>query len=166
MNSPNLILLIASLFTCYHEIDAIDCFKCVSIDGKNSLCEDPFHNNYSSEVLESPCWAGRKNRNGKFPASACIKLSGTFESSGVSMVVRDCALDSGSLTTDTELVRMSHCGAFYFDGDYISGCVQSCFEDACNNSNKINFSLSMLLSFLSLPLLIVNNLQLLPIPNT
>lgn len=48
------------------------------------------------------------------------------------MVVRDCALDSGSLTADTELVRMSHCGAFYFNDQYVSGCVQSCFQDACN----------------------------------
>jgi hypothetical protein len=24
-------------------------------------------------------------------------------------------LDSGTLTTDTEIIRMSHCGAFYFD---------------------------------------------------
>ena len=26
-----------------------------------------------------------------------------------------CALDSGTLTTDTEIIRMSHCGSFYFD---------------------------------------------------
>ncbi|RWS26527.1 uncharacterized protein B4U80_10790 [Leptotrombidium deliense] len=53
------------------------------------------------------------------------------------MFIRDCALDSGSLTTDTELVRMSHCGAFYFDSRYVKGCVQSCFEDACNYSPKL-----------------------------
>lgn len=47
-------------------------------------------------------------------------------------MVRDCALDSGSLTTDTELVRMSHCGAFYLDNEYVRGCVQSCFNDGCN----------------------------------
>jgi len=32
------------------------------------------------------------------------------------MVIRSCALDSGSLTLDTELVRMSHCGSFVMDG--------------------------------------------------
>lgn len=32
------------------------------------------------------------------------------------MVIRSCALDSGSLTMDTELVRMSHCGSFVMDG--------------------------------------------------
>lgn len=30
-------------------------------------------------------------------------------------MVRSCALDSGTLTTDTELVRMSHCGGFYYN---------------------------------------------------
>lgn len=50
------------------------------------------------------------------------------------MMVRDCALDSGSLTTDTEIVRMSHCGGFYFEDRYVKGCVQSCFEDACNHA--------------------------------
>lgn len=32
-------------------------------------------------------------------------------------MVRDCALDSGTLTTDTELIRMSHCGYYQFDGE-------------------------------------------------
>ena len=31
------------------------------------------------------------------------------------IMVRGCALDSGTLTTDTEIIRMSHCGSFYFD---------------------------------------------------
>ena len=31
------------------------------------------------------------------------------------MMVRGCALDSGTLTTDTEIIRMSHCGFFYFN---------------------------------------------------
>ncbi|XP_015792087.1 uncharacterized protein LOC107368726 isoform X2 [Tetranychus urticae] len=140
MSLSTILFTIVSFFTLYHSIGAIDCFKCVSFNGSNKMCEDPFHNNYSTEILESPCYAGRKSRNGVFPATACIKLSGVFDS-GVSMVVRDCALDSGSLTTDTELVRMSHCGAFYFDHRYVSGCVQSCFEDACNTSYTINLPL-------------------------
>ena len=56
----------------------IDCFKCVSINGTNPSCEDPFHNNYTSKLLERPCMGGRKGRNGLFPASACIKVSGTY----------------------------------------------------------------------------------------
>lgn len=31
------------------------------------------------------------------------------------LTVRGCALDSGTLTTDTEIIRMSHCGRFYYD---------------------------------------------------
>ena len=38
----------------------------------------------------------------------------TADGSGTIMV-RGCALDSGTLTTDTEIIRMSHCGSFYFD---------------------------------------------------
>ena len=56
----------------------IDCFKCVSLNGTNPSCEDPFHNNYTSNILERPCMGGRKGRNGLFPASACIKVSGTY----------------------------------------------------------------------------------------
>lgn len=29
-------------------------------------------------VYHSPCYAGRKGREGVFPARACIKLTGTF----------------------------------------------------------------------------------------
>lgn len=56
------------------------------------------------------------------------------EDTGEKMVVRGCALDSGTLTIDTEIVRMSHCGGFYFDKRYVSGCLQSCTEDACNSA--------------------------------
>ena len=38
-----------------------------------------------------------------------------FPESGGSFVTRGCAVDSGSATADTELVRISHCGAFYLD---------------------------------------------------
>ncbi|KAK7083836.1 hypothetical protein SK128_017145, partial [Halocaridina rubra] len=36
------------------------------------------------------------------------------DDSGESITIRSCALDSGTLTTDTEIIRMSHCGGFYF----------------------------------------------------
>jgi hypothetical protein len=29
----------------------IACFKCVSIDGKNRACEDPFHNNVTGNYI-------------------------------------------------------------------------------------------------------------------
>ena len=38
---------------------------------------------------------------------------------GETIVVRGCALDSGTLTTDTEIIRMSHCGGLYFDERYV-----------------------------------------------
>jgi hypothetical protein len=74
----------------------------------------------------------------------CIQLALTTNSiqfpflpdEGNYTVIRDCALDSGSLTTDTELVRMSHCGGFYLGKRYISGCVMSCHEDACNSTTN------------------------------
>lgn len=57
---------------------AIDCFKCVSINGDRSECDDPFHNNHSTALLEAPCMGGRKGRDGVFPATACVKISGYY----------------------------------------------------------------------------------------
>lgn len=85
-------------------------------------------------IYHTPCYAGRKGKEGLFPASACIKLTGTFEATGETLVVRHCALDSGTLTQDTELARMSHCGKFQFEGDLLRGCVLACPEDACNSA--------------------------------
>ncbi|CAD6991359.1 uncharacterized protein LOC101452097 [Ceratitis capitata] len=113
----------------------IDCFKCVSFNGANKACDDPFHNNYSTAILESPCMGGRKGRDGLFPATACIKIAGIYDDTGESITVRGCALDSGTLTTDTEIIRMSHCGKFYYDDRYVHGCLQSCNDaDACNHA--------------------------------
>ncbi|KAK2709249.1 hypothetical protein QYM36_013045 [Artemia franciscana] len=58
---------------------AIDCFKCVSINGDNPACEDPFHNNSTVGILESNCMGGKKGRDGLFPASSCLKLSGVYD---------------------------------------------------------------------------------------
>ncbi|EEZ97572.1 uncharacterized protein LOC658774 [Tribolium castaneum] len=116
---------------------AIDCFKCVSINRDYPPCEDPFHNNYTLDVFESPCMGGRKGRDGLFPATSCVKITGVFDDNGDTVTVRGCALDSGTLTTDTEIVRMSHCGGFYYDNRYARGCVQSCNDaDACNSGQK------------------------------
>ncbi|NP_001127915.1 uncharacterized protein LOC100187732 precursor [Nasonia vitripennis] len=139
---------------------AIDCFKCVSIGGDNESCDDPFHNNGSLEFLQSPCLGGRKGRDGLFPATACIKLAGRYVDTGTTLTVRTCALDSGTLTTDSELIRMSHCGGFYFENRYLRGCVQSCSDaDACNfaSTSKPTTSLSLLL-------VIVGTLQLVSSP--
>ncbi|KAH8247468.1 hypothetical protein KR038_004627 [Drosophila bunnanda] len=115
----------------------IDCFKCVSYNGANKACDDPFHNNYSTAILESPCMGGRKGRDGLFPATACIKIAGYYDETGETITVRGCALDSGTLTTDTEIIRMSHCGKFYYDDKYVHGCLQSCSDaDACNSARR------------------------------
>ncbi|VEN43421.1 unnamed protein product [Callosobruchus maculatus] len=69
------------------------------------------------------------------------------------MILRGCALDSGTLTTDTEIVRMSHCGGFYYDGKYVKGCVQSCNDvDACNSAKQEK---PPLFSFISLNSIVV-----------
>ncbi|XP_021935944.1 uncharacterized protein LOC110837765 isoform X2 [Zootermopsis nevadensis] len=126
-------------------VRAIDCFKCVSLNGNYPACDDPFHNNFTTGILEAPCLGGRKGRNGLFPATACIKLAGIYDDTGDSITVRGCALDSGTLTTDTEIIRMSHCGGFYFDDRYVRGCLQSCDDaDACNKSPTLQTSLGLL----------------------
>ncbi|CAL1291995.1 unnamed protein product [Larinioides sclopetarius] len=116
---------------------ALDCFKCISKAGEYPPCDDPFHNNYTQDILESPCWAGRKQRNGVFPATTCVKLAGTYDDTGETLVVRGCAVDSGTLTIDTELVRMSHCGGFYYEDRYVRGCVQNCLDDGCNAATAV-----------------------------
>ncbi|CAO1395922.1 unnamed protein product [Diamesa hyperborea] len=114
----------------------IDCFKCVSMNGQNPECDDPFHNNFSSALLESPCMGGRKGRDGLFPATSCIKIAGYYDDNLETITVRGCALDSGTLTTDTEIIRMSHCGKFYYDERYVHGCLQSCSDsDGCNGAS-------------------------------
>ncbi|KAI5747872.1 hypothetical protein M8J77_019383 [Diaphorina citri] len=67
------------IFNCIHSVSGgIDCFKCVSINGDNPACDDPFHNNYTLDIYESPCMGGRKGRDGLFPATACIKMNGIY----------------------------------------------------------------------------------------
>lgn len=81
---------------------AIDCFKCVSIDGDNKPCDDPFHNNGSLAFLESPCLGGRKGRDGLFPATACIKIAGIY----------------GNITSEMLIIRLSY--IFIIDQDSVN----------------------------------------------
>ncbi|KAL4714818.1 hypothetical protein ACJJTC_002677 [Scirpophaga incertulas] len=123
---------------------SIDCFKCVSMNGKFPACDDPFHNNHSLQMLETPCMGGRKGRDGLFPATSCIKIAGIFDDTGESITVRGCGLDSGTATTDTEIIRMSHCGRFYYNDRYVHGCLQSCNDaDACNSSRETDTSATL-----------------------
>ncbi|CAL4080025.1 unnamed protein product [Meganyctiphanes norvegica] len=133
----------------------IDCYQCSSINGDDPSCEDPFHTNFTSSILHSPCMAGRKNRAGLFPATTCIKMAGRYSDTGETIMVRTCALDSGTLTTDTEIIRMSHCGSFYFEDRYVKGCLQSCEDaDGCNHAARLGHQYSpilmVIITFLSL----------------
>lgn len=47
------------------------------MNGNNPPCDDPFHHNFSN-LLQTRCMAGRKHRDGVFPATACIKINGIF----------------------------------------------------------------------------------------
>ncbi|XP_049961677.1 uncharacterized protein LOC126481766 [Schistocerca serialis cubense] len=154
-----MLLLTAVLLVTLCPAAAIDCFKCVSVNGSYRPCDDPFHNNYSDSILEAPCMGGRKGRNGVFPATACIKLVGVFDN-GTRITVRTCALDSGTLTTDTEIIRMSHCGGFYFDGGYVRGCLQSCDDaDACNVAPVAMTSLPIVLMVSSILTFIITTFR-------
>lgn len=107
-----------------------------------------------------PCFTFKKGRQGLFPADHCIKINGyrgrnsmfllycnLADNSSKTMIIRTCALDSGTLTADTgklilkyllkrdiisEIVRISHCGHFKYEGLHYTGCVQSCDTDGCN----------------------------------
>eukprot|EP00091_Calanus_sinicus_P017426 TRINITY_DN37667_c0_g1_i1.p1 TRINITY_DN37667_c0_g1~~TRINITY_DN37667_c0_g1_i1.p1 ORF type:complete len:111 (-),score=23.45 TRINITY_DN37667_c0_g1_i1:343-675(-) len=71
------------------KVACIACFKCVSVDGDNPSCEDKFHNNATEGMVElvSPCMGGRKGRDGLFPASDCIKVTGSYVDTGESMMI-------------------------------------------------------------------------------
>uniref|UniRef100_A0A6P7GJ44 Uncharacterized protein LOC114337523 isoform X2 n=1 Tax=Diabrotica virgifera virgifera TaxID=50390 RepID=A0A6P7GJ44_DIAVI len=131
---------------------SIDCFKCISVNNDFVPCEDPFHHNFTNDIYQSPCMGGKKGRDGLFPATSCIKIAGIFDDTEDAIVVRGCALDSGTLTTDTEIVRMSHCGSFYYENRYVRGCVQSCNDaDGCNKGaqEKLNSWKILLSMFLA-----------------
>uniref|UniRef100_A0A0K0F1H1 Caenorhabditis elegans ly-6-related family-containing protein n=1 Tax=Strongyloides venezuelensis TaxID=75913 RepID=A0A0K0F1H1_STRVS len=106
------------------------------------------NNEYDGKIANyhQHCWAFKKNRQGLFPADHCIKISGVqSDDPSISMIIRTCALDSGTLTSDTEIVRISHCGHFKYSGKQYSGCVSSCETDGCNIGSSIKNSLSMTL---------------------
>ncbi|VDM61785.1 unnamed protein product [Angiostrongylus costaricensis] len=139
---------------------SIGCFVCSSFDGNNRACEDPFNSTIeitpksaSIASYHHPCWAFKKGRQGLFPADHCIKIIGhRADSTSKTMIIRTCALDSGTLTADTEIVRISHCGHFKFEGYHYTGCVQACDSDGCNSSNLL-FCLLILTSVIIIPVI-------------
>lgn len=98
----------------------IGCFVCSSFNQGNPECEDMFNSTVSQSAKGSignyqyPCWAFKKDRKGLFPADHCVKISGYQSKHPLSyylfvladdpsktMVIRTCAMDSGTLTADT-----------------------------------------------------------------
>ncbi|TKR86449.1 hypothetical protein L596_011041 [Steinernema carpocapsae] len=138
----------------FQEVEGIGCFVCSSFNGSNPLCEDSFNSTIDQTTKSSasgianyqfPCWSFKKNREGLFPADHCIKVNGyRTDDSRHTMVIRTCALDSGTLTADTEIVRISHCGHFKYNGNQYTGCVQSCSTDGCNSTPRPAASLLLL----------------------
>ena len=53
------------------------------------------------------------------------------------MIVRDCTVDDGDTTSDTEIGRESHCwmvNMVNFDGVNMEGCALACNTDGCNRA--------------------------------
>jgi hypothetical protein len=79
------VLLICADFVCQSlclivrcillSVTTIGCFLCNSFNGSDTGCEDPFEPAYVN--YQSPCSQGKVGRTGVFPASYCIKMSGT-----------------------------------------------------------------------------------------
>uniref|UniRef100_A0A914C1U2 Uncharacterized protein n=1 Tax=Acrobeloides nanus TaxID=290746 RepID=A0A914C1U2_9BILA len=105
------------IFLCLpQKTSSIGCFVCSSFNGSNPECEDTFNSTVSRGTRGSianyqfPCWAFKKSRQGLFPADHCVKVNGyRTDFPAQTVTIRTCALDSGTLTADTEIVRISHC---------------------------------------------------------
>ena len=67
----------------------------------------------------------------------------TIEEKNYSILVRDCAVDSGGVNSESEIGRESHCWMvrrIKFEDKYMSGCSLACGTDGCNHSNSIHAS--------------------------
>lgn len=120
--------------------DAIGCFQCTSVNKGNSACEDSF-NNTDDKYYISDCWASRSGRHGLFPATECIKMIASDESTGFSLVVRDCVVDNGGTNSETEIGRQSHCGwmrEIQYDEKRMKGCILTCNSDGCNGASGLS----------------------------
>lgn len=125
------------------ECSSIGCFVCKSYNGSDLACEDTFNStvpqatNFSTgrHKYYNPCWAEKLYHRGLFPAEYCIKVKGyQKDNPRYTVLIRTCALDSGTLTADTEIVRISSCSQFKFRNVEYIGCVQSCDTDGCNGA--------------------------------
>ncbi|XP_062591407.1 uncharacterized protein LOC134252879 [Saccostrea cucullata] len=125
--------IFTGLLLCSYSANAIGCFVCTSLNRGNSGCEDTFNN--TGKYYRSDCKASRDGRMGMFPATQCIKMVAEDTDAGFSLIVRDCVVDNGGTTSETEIGRQSHCGwmkVIKYNGRRMSGCILSCGQDGCN----------------------------------
>ncbi|BFZ03518.1 hypothetical protein BsWGS_06557 [Bradybaena similaris] len=115
-------------------VQAIDCYKCTSIDGMLKECEDKFDRGMNTvHLIKRECVYGH------FKGTHCFKLIGEKED-GTKITVRDCCDGDWG----------NHCGDIrYLQGDEehrITGCLGSCDHDGCNRSECLSPNILTLLS--------------------
>lgn len=64
------------------------------------------------------------------------------------VVVRDCTVDNGDTTSDTEMGRESHCwmvNMVNYNDVNMHGCALACHSDGCNTGSDVRVSTGALL---------------------
>ncbi|CAI9732576.1 Hypothetical predicted protein [Octopus vulgaris] len=116
-------------------VRSVGCFVCSSFNHSNPACEDPFHNR-NNQFYHSKCWASHRNRIGVYPATQCIKMVATDYETGYHIVVRNCVVDNGGTTSESEIGRQSHCGwvrAMKYNNKMYRGCILACDYDGLDS---------------------------------
>ncbi|XP_055876894.1 uncharacterized protein LOC129924631 isoform X2 [Biomphalaria glabrata] len=115
---------VGGLLSTFEMVEAIDCYKCTSIDGATEECEDKFDIGMSTvHFIQRSC------QYGYFKGTHCIKFKG--ERDGTKITVRDCSNSDWG----------SHCGGirYQYDGateQMIYGCLEACAHDGCNTARQ------------------------------
>lgn len=147
---------------------SVGCFVCTSFNHSNPDCEDPFVNR-NNLFYHKKCWSSHKHRIGVFPATQCIKMVATDYKTGYHIVVRNCVVDNGGTTSESEIGRQSHCGwvrVMKYNNKYYHGCVLACDYDGCNAASTFAIKPphshgTAVFYLVSLPLLILSREKLL-----
>ncbi|CAG5119554.1 unnamed protein product [Candidula unifasciata] len=118
-----LMMLLPLLLRLISTVQAIDCYKCTSINGTMKECEDEFNLSVSTvHLIQREC------KYGHFRGTHCFKLKGERDD-GIKITVRDCSDGDWG----------SHCGDIRYleeNGEHrIKGCLKACDHDGCNRSS-------------------------------
>lgn len=73
-------------------------------------------------------------------------------------VVRNCVVDNGGLTSETEIGRQDHCGwlrEMEYDNKKVHGCIVTCESNGCNSGERLRGSLQVTFVGVLSPLLLV-----------